>query len=206
MAREPIPWHVRSWYATFYLRALGNYAEARRESERALEDNPLSQVLHWLIANVCAGCGLHAEALAAYERAVELDPQFWVGLWTLGLHYAVSGRHAEAQAAAEKAFAIYPHPYNIGLLAGVFRNSGDTARVESLLQQTPDGSPGRSLGLASFHLAVGDVDQAVEWVGRALAEGYPMSANMVIWPFESHLRQSPGWPGLMKKMNLPETR
>ncbi len=29
MAREPIPWHVRSWYSILYLQPLGRYAEAR---------------------------------------------------------------------------------------------------------------------------------------------------------------------------------
>jgi len=79
MAREPVPWHVRSWHATFYLRPLGGYVEARKQSERAREDNPLSQVLHWLSGNILAGTGSETEALEAYERAVELDPHFWIG-------------------------------------------------------------------------------------------------------------------------------
>jgi serine/threonine-protein kinase len=205
-AREPVPWHVRSWYSSFYLRPMGDCAESRRQAERALEDNPLSQLLHWSLGNQCAGGGSEADALTAYERAVELDPQFWIGLWSLGLHHAVCGRLAEARVSSEKAVAIYPHPYNMGLLAGVLRKSGEAPRVESLLQQISDGAAGRSLGLASFHLAIGEIDEALEWAAKALAEGYPMTGNMFLWPFERTLRQGRGWPGLMKKFNLPETR
>jgi tetratricopeptide (TPR) repeat protein len=105
-----------------------------------LEDNPLSQLLYWCFANVLAGAGLEAEAQAAFEKAVELDPQFWVGFWSLGLHHAASGRPAEARACAERAFAIFPNPYDIGLLAGVLRNCGETARAEALVQQISGGS------------------------------------------------------------------
>jgi tetratricopeptide (TPR) repeat protein len=206
MAREPVPWHVRSWYSVFYLRPLGNCAEARQQSERALEDNPLSQMLHSLNGKILEGSGSDVEAAASYEKALELDPRFWLGHWNLGLHHVVAGRFVEARASAERAFAILPHPYTIGLLAGVLQASGDMARAESLLTQIADGSQGRSLGIACFHLAVGQIDQSVEWAGRALMEGYPMSGNLFIWPFERKLRQSSGWAALMKKMNLPETR
>ena len=206
MARDPIPWHVRSWYSNFFLRPAGRLAEARREAERALEDNPMSQLLYWSLANTLAGAGLAAEAKPAYEKAVELDPQFWLGFWSLSLQQGVSGRPAEARACAEKAFAIFLHPFNIAVLAGTLRNSGETARSEALLERIPPGSEGASLAMACFHLLAGEIDKTVECAGKALDEGYPMAANMFIRPHETLLRQSSGWPGLMKKLNMPDAQ
>jgi hypothetical protein len=59
------------------------------------------------------------------------------------------------------------------------------------------------VALACFHLLGGEIDQAAEWTGKALDDGYSMSTNMFIGPFERLLRQSRAWPGLMKKLNLP---
>lgn len=204
MAREPIPWHVRSWYSNFYLRSAGRSAEALWEAKRALEDNPMSQMLNWVLGNVLGGTGLAAEARTAYEKAVELDPQFWIGFWTLSLQHGVSGRFADARACAEKALAILPHAYNIGLLAGALRMSGETARSEALLEQIPPGSEGESVAMACFHLLSGEISQAVDCAGKALDEGYPMIFNMFIRPYESLLCQSPNWAGLEKKLNPPE--
>jgi TolB-like protein len=204
VGRESVPWHVRSWYSNFFLRSLGRNEEAKREAERALEDNPLSQILHWCLANVLEGLGLHAEAQVAFEKTVELDPQFWLAWWSLSLHHAALGRPAEAQASAEKAFAIYPNPYNIALLAGLLQNVGEKVRSEALLEQIPPGSQGSSMALACFHFVKGDIDQAVALAGQALDEGYPMTTNMFIRPFEQQLRGSRGWAVLMRKLNLPE--
>jgi serine/threonine-protein kinase len=205
MARDPVPWHVRSWYSCFYLFPLGRLQEARREAERALEDNPLSQILHWCLWCVLEALGLEAEARAACEKAVELDPQFWSGWWALGLHHIAAGRPAEALPPAEKAFAISPpSPYCIGLLAGAARNAGETARADALLQPLPAGSQRASVALACCHLALGEVDPAVECAGKAIDEGYPLTTFFFVRPFERLLRKSPAWPALLAKLNLSD--
>ena len=207
ISREPIPWHVRSWYFHFYLSPLGRYQEARREAELALADNPLSQMMCWCFGNVLEGQGLEAEAEAAYRKAADIDPHFWLGSWSLGVHHFVSDRWAEARAYIERAAVISPHaPYNIGALAAVLQKTGETARSESLLEQVRAGSEGRASALACFHLLTGDIDQAVEQAGKALEEGYPLLASVLIFPFARLLRRSQVWPGLMKRLNLPEGR
>jgi tetratricopeptide (TPR) repeat protein len=190
MAREPVPWHVRSWYSNFFLRPLGRNEEARREAERALEDNPLSQLLHWCLANVLEGMGLEADALAGFEKTVELDPQFWLGWFSLALHHAILGRHADACVAAERGFAIFPNPIIAGARAGLLSNDCDASPVSRV----------------GFHLVRAEIDEAVDWAGKALDDGYPLFLNFFIRPFEPWLRRSSGWPGLMRRLNLPDTR
>ena len=77
-------------------------------------------------------------------------------------------------------------------------------RSGTLHRQVPAGSPGASVALACCHLVCRQVDRAVEQAGKALDEGYTMTTNMFIHPFERLLSQSPGWPALMLKLNLPE--
>lgn len=164
-------------------------------------------MLYWCLSNVLEALELAAEARAGFEKAVELDPQFGLGWWSLGLHDAVCKRPAEARAAAEKGFAIHPEsPYNIGLLAGVLGNAGETTQSEALLERLPTGTAGASVARSCFHLVRGESDAAVQCAGAALDEGYLLAPCMFVLPFERLLRQSPGWRTLMRKLNLPESR
>ncbi len=45
-----------------------------------------------------------------------------------------------------------------------------------------------------------------KYVGKSLDEGYALITTKLIWPYEKVLRKSRAWPGLMRKLNLPETR
>jgi serine/threonine-protein kinase len=205
MAREPVPWHVRSWYSNFFLRPIGRNEEARREGERALEDNPLSQLLHWCLANVLSGMGLEEEAQAEFEKTVDLDPQFWVGWYSLALQHATRGRHAAAAAAAEKASAIFPSPFVTGVLAGLRAEDGDSLSVADRLRDTLGGDTA-PVALACFHLVRGDIDATVDWTGKAVDAGHAMFMNFSVRPFEPLLRSSPAWPGLLQRLNLPVAR
>jgi serine/threonine-protein kinase len=205
-AREPVPWHVRAWYSCFYLLWVGRAEEARQEAERALGDNPLSQIVYWCLAIALDALGLEEEARAAHGKVVELDPQFWLGWFQFGMHHAIHGRHAEARDCAEKAFAIFPlSPHNIGLLAGVLRRTGETGRADELLAQLPTGSDGAFVALACFYLVCGEIDSAVEWAEKAAGARNPNVFGAVVRAFEKVLRKSPGWPALLKRMNLAET-
>ena len=92
----------------------------------------------------------------------------------------------------------------IGVLAGVLRNAGETARAEVLLAQFPAGSYGAPIALACFHLVCGEIDAAVDWAGKAVGERHPTFISWGVRPFEKLFRQAPGWPALLKMMNLAE--
>jgi serine/threonine protein kinase/Tfp pilus assembly protein PilF len=204
-AHEPVPWHVRNWHSFFYLFSVGRFQEARREAQRTLEDDPLSPINYLALGVISDGLGLKEEARAAYEKALELDPQFWWGWQQFGMHHAIYGSHADGRDCAEKAIAMFPSsPRNIGLLAGVLQNAGETARAEELLAQLPAGSYGSPVARMCFHLVCGQIDAALEWAGQAVDERNPTVIPMVIRPFERLFRNSPGWPALLKKMNLAE--
>ena len=206
VAREPISCHLRQWHAQFYLRSIGHTDDVRREMERVLKEDPLGQVWRYLMSTVLQGLGLNDEALAEAHKAVEIDPQFWLGWWWLGMLQSIQGRHAEARDCAEKATAGAPwSPYSIGLMAGVLGKGGETEKADGLLVRLRGDAHGGAVGLACYHLVLGEFDRAVEWAGTALDQRFAAVIVCLIRPFEPLLRQSAGWPVLLKKMNLPET-
>jgi hypothetical protein len=87
----------------------------------------------------------------------------------------------------------------VGLFAGVLARKGDAARAESLLTQLSPASHGAAVGWAAYHLARLEIDQAADWIGKAIEERD--SAVPVLLPY---VRTSSRWPALAKMMNLPD--
>jgi len=204
VAHKPLSCHLRQWYALFYLYSRGRAAEARQQMERVLEEDPLSQMWHYILGYVLLGLELDAEAAAALQRSVELDPHFWFGYVALGMLHAKLGQHVEARKCADRGFAAAPwSPHSIGLLAGTMMNAGETKEAEELLAKL-SGSYREPAARACFHVVHGEIDNAVEWAGKALDQRVAAIITIIIRSFEPLLRKSAGWPGLLKKMNLGE--
>ncbi len=203
MSSEPVHWHVRAWYSCFHLQPLGLVAEARRQMERVLEDNPLSQICYLCFAAPLEALGLEAEAGAAWKRCVELDPEFWLGWISLSMHHSVYRRHAEGRQHAEKAFSLFPDsPYVIGALAGALKNTGETARARELLSRPPIDPAGVPVIHAYYHLASGNMDEAVSWFSKAAERNFQPVSSFLVRPYEKFLSKSPAWPALLAQLGL----
>lgn len=203
MSSESVHWHVRAWYACFHLQPLGLVGEARRQVERVLEDNPLSQVCYLCLAAALEALGLEAEAGTAWKRSVELDPEFWLGWTYLAMHYSVYGRHAEASKCAEKAFTLFPAtPYVVGALAGALEATGETARARELLSHPLTDASGTPLVHACYYLASGSLDEAVRWMGEAAKRNFMPTSSFLVRTYEKFLSKSPAWPALLAQLGL----
>jgi serine/threonine-protein kinase len=201
--REPLSPHLRQWYGTFFLFATGRADEARLQLSRVIEEDPLCQMWRLMRANLLPGVGLEHEALDDARKAVELDPGFWLGWADLGLLCARRHQHREAMPCAERAMAGAPWcPYSIGVMAAVLANEGQGNRADALLAALHEDAYRGPVGLAVYFLARGEIEQAVEWSGKAVDQRFPAFIPRVIRTFEPSLRRSAAWPGVLKKMNL----
>jgi serine/threonine-protein kinase len=106
--REPLSPHLRQWYATFCLFAIGRADEARLQVERVIDEDPLCQMWHYIRSLGLQHAGMEDETIAALRRALELDADFWLGWLQLGTLWAIRGQHTEAVHCAEKAMASVP--------------------------------------------------------------------------------------------------
>jgi hypothetical protein len=93
-------------------------------------------------------------------------------------------------------------PYSVGIMAAALANQGQVNEAEPLLVGLRDDAYGGPVGLAVYSLARGEIEQAVEWSGKAVEQRFPAVIPRLIRPFEPSLRRSAAWPGLLKKMNL----
>ena len=182
---------------------IGRSDDALLQLARVIDEDPLCQMWHYLRSQVMERLGRRDEALDDLRTAIELDPKFWLGPVHLGILYAIRGQHAEAMRCAEKAMAAAPwSPYSIGLMAGAFAQVGQAEKAEPMLVTLRGDSYGGPVELVHYYLALGEIDRAVEWAGKAVEQRFPAFIMVVIRPFEPLFRQSAAWPSVLNAMNL----
>ena len=211
-ARDRVPpREVRAFLANFFLAHVGRAQEAVADLEQALTEDPLNIVTQWSLAVSLRSAHRDEEADARFEEIVALDQ----GLISSYAAIVLSGNHVErgelqqAIQFAETAYRRDPwHPVAVGQLAGVLARAGHVERSEALIAQLRPGEAfGAPFGLAACYLAAGDLDQAADWLEKAIDQRdiwVPFLLRVgniggrVMW-------SSPRWPRLAKLLNVPET-
>jgi serine/threonine-protein kinase len=201
--RDQMSPHLRQWHAQFHLLATGRGGDGLADHRQVLEEDPLCHTWYYTIGTTLQSLGHDDEAIAAMEKSVEIDPEFWLGWLWLGVFHALRQQHAEALSCAEKAIARAPwEPYARGLFAAALANVGRSGDAEPYLTQLREDAYGGPAGLTICHIARGDADRAVASASQAVDQRYTIILITVLRPFQRVLRQSAGWPALLKKMNL----
>jgi len=92
----------------------------------------------------------------------------------------------------------------IGTHAATLGLAGDAAGAAALLGTLGDGSAfGAPIGLAVHYLLRGEIDQAADWIARAVDQRYP-GILFFVHIIGGALRESPHWPRLAAMMKLPD--
>ena len=205
MASEPVPPLVRRYYALYYLLPLARTADAVDQCARSLRDDPLDLPGRVRFAQCLDAAGRTDEAIGELHHVLELDQNLWFTHFILG-HYELRDRRVSAALAhAERAFALAPwNPSARGLLAAAHAVQG-VSRMADELMEPLRSSPvyGAPLAFATFHLYRSELDSCADWVEKGIAERHPA---MLVF-LRSHAREllaSPRWPGLAKRLNLPD--
>jgi tetratricopeptide (TPR) repeat protein len=196
---------VRYLYGQWFLMPLGRFAEALKETESALIEDPLNLFFRIGVGmyEICRGNEERGEAFL--RQVLELNDRMYVpNLWLCGLALR-RGDVEDALARAERAYAIEPrNALVIGTFAGALERSGARARAEGLREQLGTFKANDApAGLVSYHFVRGDVESAATWFEQAVAER-DLRANWILpRMFGDLLISSRRWPALAKAMNLP---
>jgi eukaryotic-like serine/threonine-protein kinase len=205
MAREPVPPWVRNVYSLFHLMYRGRAEDALHEMNQALSDDPLAVNLRYTMGVCLVGAGRLAEAEAQFKRVLELDPAFMTAHELQAFVCLARGDVAKACSWAEQAAKLAPwDPVVIGTHAATLGLAGDAAGAAALLGTLGDGSAfGAPIGLAVHDLLRGEIDQAADWIARAVDQRYP-GILFFVHIIGGALRESPHWPRLAAMMKLPD--
>jgi len=186
-----------------YFLASGQPGKAVEQIELAVQSDPLHLTYRSVLAAALGACRRYAEALELLEQSRPLDPNFvWTDAYTADILVAL-GKFDDALPVAERAFAHAPwYAPSVGVYAGLLARHGNVDRGRAVLDQLHVDRYGTPVGMALFHVCVGDIDQAADWFAKAIEERYSMIGAYLHQAITEPVRTSAHWPRLTALMNL----
>jgi tetratricopeptide (TPR) repeat protein len=164
----------------------GMYADAARAFEGAVE-LPGATVEHW--RNLAAACywapGLRGRAREAYEQAVALGEQA----------RAVNPRDAATLVSLASSYAV------LGTFTGDPQAGAHAAKARTIalgLERQPPQSADHLSVIAGVWEALGDREQALDWLTRAVTAGYDID-RVDRSPYFSELRKDARYAGIRRR-------
>jgi TolB-like protein/Tfp pilus assembly protein PilF len=204
LALDPNYATARHWYA-MYLAAMGRGDEAMAMIRRAQELDPVSLAIGTDVGVLLYYARRFDEAIAQYLRVLEMDPGFARAHATLGSAYAQKGMHEQALAALRQAMALGRDNAKKAALARACAAAGRRAEALEILTElteTPDGSYVAPFPVAHIHQALGDADEAFQWLSRAREERAPQIVFLKVDPWLDGLRPDPRFRDLLGSVGL----
>ncbi len=196
----------RRWYSQF-LSGLGRHAEAVHEGERALEQDPLSLIIHTAVGDVLFYARRYEESTGYYRRCIEMDPTFGPGHTDLARALEQLGRRDEALAEFLAGTAHAPgEPLmpSTGLAIMLLR-AGRRDEALAMLERLAGGGGADYVppfGMASAHAIAGRHDRALDWLERGLAERDGAMVWIAVHPRLDRLRGEARFRKLLAAMRL----
>jgi eukaryotic-like serine/threonine-protein kinase len=163
---------AHQWYGE-YLATMGRFDESIAQMKRASELDPFSLIINTNLGWVQYFARRYDEAIAQYRSALELDPNF------LSAHVKLVWAY-EQEKMLDKAMTELQWRLNLSgdrqlsdAVAEAYRTSGYVAAQKKILESLKLQVRERYVSaydIAKYSVAVGDHEQAFEWLERAYRE------------------------------------
>jgi tetratricopeptide (TPR) repeat protein len=174
--------------------------------KRILELDPLSPMQH---ANLGFYYYLTRQwelAIRQYHNALKLDPNYYFAHLNLSLVYIQNGKLDDAINSVKKATQfIARSPYDLGYLGYVYAVKGQIIEAEKILEELELLSQEVYVMPSSFShicLGLGQIDQAFDWLEKAVNTLGSQVLYSLISPRYDPLRSDHRYKALLRKMNL----
>jgi tetratricopeptide (TPR) repeat protein len=199
---------AHQWYFEILLSEL-RWDEALKESEKAVELDPLSPII---IANLGTYYGARRDWQKAAEKfkiAVEMGLEIARGslFWAYGLMKMHDQMDKEAEAYARYLQDIAPR-IRTYIDAGRAYLKGDKEIVRRLLPELeayPQETGTTATEIACFHFFLGDVDKGFAWLERAYSDKERLLLTIQWLWFLDGVRTDPRYLDLLKRLGLDQT-
>jgi TolB-like protein/Tfp pilus assembly protein PilF len=185
------------------LSALGRHREAVRESDRAIELDPLCLVVGGSAAWVAYAAGDYPAAIEIARNTIDMDPEFVRARRVLGVAYLQSGRHAEAVNELETSAALTDHPVLLAWLAHAKGVVGQTREAEAVVARLlSQAGYQQHYALAVAYVGLGRLDLAFDELDVACLDRDPMLAHVAVEPRFAPLRDDARFGDLLTRLGL----
>lgn len=196
---------AHQWYA-FLLASQRRFSEALIEAHTAQEIDSGSVSVRRSLGYVYFYARRFDQAVYHLSRAIEMNPLAEESYRVLGLIHTFSGDHDEAERVLREAMALpTAATYTRATLALALARAGNRQYAEETLRSLEEKlrvdyvSP---VEMATVQVGLGNGDEAIDWVERALGERRGWMAYLDVHPVLDSLREMPRFQALTQKMRL----
>jgi Flp pilus assembly protein TadD len=202
---DPNYWWARQLLAEV-LTVNGHFEQAFRETERALEIDPLSLPLNAYVAQERYFARRYGEAIEQCLRTIEMEPNFYLARSILGMAYSQQGRFAEAATELRQAERLSNRsPVTLANLGSVHAVWGQEDEARTILRELKAPKAGQYVSptLLAFILAgLDDKERTLACLEQACDERDPQLVWMTVDPRFDKLRAEPRFQAVLSRMRL----
>jgi TolB-like protein/Tfp pilus assembly protein PilF len=195
---------AHQWYGRLILLMTGQFDRAIAEVKRAVELDPISSIIHADLGTVYTFARRYDEAIEQFRNILELDPQFYWARRQLGVALELKGAPSDAIVEYQKALKLSDDPRVLAFIGHAEASNGKQKEARAILVQLTEMVKTRYVsgyGFAVIHLALGEKDQALDWLEKDARERNGFEINFIkVDPYLDPLRGDPRFEALVSKI------
>jgi len=195
---------AHQWYATGPLLAAGQFDHAIAEAKRAVELDPVSPIIHAELGTVYMVARRYDDAIEQLRNTVQMYPEFYWAHRFLGLALELKGATSDAIAEYKKALALSDDPLVLAFVAHAEAKTGRQNEAREILARLTEAAKTRyvpAYAFAVIHLALGEKDQALDWLEKAARDHGGRNINLIkVEPYLDPLRGDPRFEALVSRI------
>jgi TolB-like protein/Tfp pilus assembly protein PilF len=193
-----------------FLNAMGRLDEGLAHSREAARLDPLSVTPFHDIAINALVRNHYDEAAAGFRKTIDINPNWTWGYIKLGRALALAGKCQDAfvqTAISERRLADSQAPQSRSWLGQTYAACGDVTRAHEKLSELRAIAEKRYLDpavLATIHASLGEMDEALRYLHKALDDRSPDMVYAMILPrLIPQLKESAEYRGMVERMGFP---
>ena len=192
---------------SYYLTAMKRFEESFAQMQRAKELDPASLSKLAGIGEILNYMGRTDEAITEFQRCLELDPNSGFTYWSLGNVYLHKQMYDEAIDKYKKAIPLSgTSPDEPSTLAYAYAKSGRRKlaleTVAELIKRSERSYVSSTL-IATTYAALGEHDEGVKWLRKAIEQRDGVLPFTNIDPIFADLRSDSRYAEILKRVGLP---
>ena len=195
-----------------HLMMMARFDQAAVEIRRASELDPLSLIISADLSAPLLLARQYDRAIASLRKTLEMDPNFALAHFRLGGAYELKGMYEEAIAEYQRAIELSGSStdklFISANLGTAYAASGRGDQARDILDRLKEQSQRRyvsQVDIAEIHAALGEKDQAFEWLEKAYeARSSDLRFLKVSPSFTDSLRLDPRFTDLLRRVGFAE--
>jgi len=198
---------AHNWLGLYWL-WVGHPDQAMGEYTRAQQIDPASSVYCANVGTTLCYSGQYDRGIAQLKDCLQLEPGFPLPRIMLAtICYAPKKMYREAIDELKQGMSSGPAArFYLSTLAWVYALSGDRDQARLLLKQfkeQKDSIDDAAAGIGLVYAALGEKDQAFEWLEKAYQRHSSSLFGLRFGPIGENLRADPRYTDLLRRMGLP---